>query len=155
MKTRTIPFLAVLAAGILPASVSEAAGPFQFYSVTPCRIVDTRGPTGITGGPALASNTTRNFPIVNRCGVPLTAQAAVLNLTIVGPTDNGNLIVWPYLVTPPNTSAINWSTADFAIGNGVIVPVANTGGFDISVFPNMPPTPGSVHLVIDVTGYFQ
>ena len=52
---------AVLA--LLTVSAAEAAGPFQFFSVTPCRIVDTRGPTGVTGGPALSAGAARNFPI--------------------------------------------------------------------------------------------
>ena len=51
---------------------------------------------------------------------------------------------------------INFSTADFALANGAIIPLANIGGLDISVQTDMPPgSVGTVHLVIDVTGYFQ
>ncbi len=49
---------------LLVAGVAEPAGPFQFVPLTPCRIVDTRNPPGPTGGPALAANTQRSFPIV-------------------------------------------------------------------------------------------
>src|SRR5512141_2695595 len=37
--------------------------PLPFTGITPCRIVDTRGPTGSFGGPALAANATRTFDI--------------------------------------------------------------------------------------------
>ena len=38
----------------LPSSFTYSAGA-RFYSVTPCRVLDTRGPTGAWGGPALAA----------------------------------------------------------------------------------------------------
>ena len=80
-------FLGVLTVGVvalLVSSSSEGAGPFQFYSITPCRLVDTRGPVGPTGGPILAGNVVRSFPIVGgTCGIPATAKAAVLNVVIV------------------------------------------------------------------------
>ena len=41
---------------------ARAAGPFQFHSLTPCRIVDTRNPNGPKGGPALQSNGAAGFP---------------------------------------------------------------------------------------------
>ncbi|HYK41079.1 MAG TPA: hypothetical protein VE007_01740, partial [Thermoanaerobaculia bacterium] len=44
------------------SSAARAAGPFQFYSVTPCRLVDTRNPNGLTGGPALTGQGVRSFP---------------------------------------------------------------------------------------------
>jgi hypothetical protein len=56
----------------------------------------------------------------------------------------------------PLASVINFSTVDFALANGAIIPLANIGGLDISVQTDMPPaSTGNVHLVIDVTGYFQ
>ena len=106
----------------------------------------------------LAANTARSFPVinVNSCGVPSTAKAAVFNVTAVAPGDNGNFIIYPAGTARPNTSVVNWSVADFATGNGAFLPLANQGGVDITVYPNMPPgTAGTVHLVIDVTGYFQ
>jgi hypothetical protein len=53
-------------------------------------------------------------------------------------------------------SVINFSTADFALANGVLIPLANISGIDISVQNDMPPgSAGTVNLVVDVTGYFQ
>src|SRR5262249_48282859 len=35
--------------------------PAAFYTVTPCRLIDTRGPAGPLGGPALVANADRFF----------------------------------------------------------------------------------------------
>jgi hypothetical protein len=44
----------------------------------------------------------------------------------------------------------------FALANGAVIPIANIGGLDISVQTDMAPgSTGTVHLVVDVTGYFQ
>src|SRR5260370_4336430 len=102
----------------LTASAAEAAGPYQFFSVTPCRIVDTRGPTGFTGGPALTSGMTRSFPIdvsPAACGVPNTAKAAVLNVTLVTPTLDGYLTIWPFNTPQPLVSTINAAAGGAAV----------------------------------------
>src|SRR5712692_5554731 len=144
------------AAAVLISSTVHAAGPYQFFPITPCRLIDTRGPTGVTGGPAMMANTIRNFPVRNTsgCGIPLTAQAVAFNFTAVQPQADGNFVVYPFGGSVPLTSVLNWTAADFATGNGAIIPLAGSS-FDISVFPNMPAGPLSVHLVADVTGYFQ
>jgi hypothetical protein len=157
---RAVGILAAAGLGLLfaAADLYGQAGPYSFFPLTPCRVVDTRNPIGPSGGPVLTANTARSFPIigVNSCGVPATAKAAVFNVTAVAPTDNGNFIIYPAGTPRPNTSVVNWSTADFATGNGAFLPLANSGGVDITVYPNMPPaSTGTVHLVIDVTGYFQ
>jgi hypothetical protein len=138
------------------ADVYGQAGAYGFVGLPPCRVVDTRNANGPSGGPALAANTARSFPIinVNSCGVPTTAKAAVVNVTAVAPGDNGNFIIYPAGSPRPNTSVVNWSVSDFATGNGAFLPLANQGGVDITAYPNMP-RGGTVHLVIDVTGYFQ
>ena len=146
----------LLAAAVLvfTTAVAQAAGPFQFYSVTPCRVADTRNANGTFGGPALASNTARNYPIRNNCGIPLTAAASVFNFTVVQAPADGNLIVYPTGGAVPNTSVLNWANGEFAVGNGAIIPLAGSTN-DITVFPNMPAGAPSIHFVIDVTGYFQ
>ena len=155
-KIARLAFAACL--GLLVSEAARAGGPYSFYPLTPCRVVDTRGPTGPQGGPALSANTTRNFTIigVNGCGVPATAKAAAMNVTAILASDGGDLRIWPYQSPVPLASVINFSTADFALANGAIIPLANIGGVDISVQTDMPVgSSGTVHLVIDVAGYFQ
>ncbi len=155
-KTARLAFAACL--GLLVSEAARAGGPYSFYPLTPCRVVDTRNAVGPQGGPALSANTVRNFTIigVNGCGVPATAKAAAMNVTAILATDGGDLRIWPYQSPVPLASVINFSTADFALANGAIIPLANIGGLDISVQTDMPVgSSGTVHLVIDVTGYFQ
>jgi len=160
MLQKTVRLLLLGGLGLLLSHAAPAAvaGPFSFFPLTPCRVVDTRGPVGPQGGPALSANTVRNFAIinVNGCGVPTTAKAASVNITAILATDLGDLRVFPYQSPAPLASVINFSTTDFALANGAIVPLANIGGLDVSVQTDMPPgSTGNVHLVIDVTGYFQ
>jgi hypothetical protein len=158
MLRRTVRLAFAVSLGLLVSEAARAGGPYSFYPLTPCRVVDTRGPTGPQGGPALSANTTRNFTIigVNGCGVPATAKAAAMNVTAILASDGGDLRIWPYQSPVPLASVINFSTADFALANGAIIPLANIGGVDISVQTDMPAgSSGTVHLVIDVAGYFQ
>jgi hypothetical protein len=158
-KTARLFLLAGLALLLTEAARATVAGPYSFFPLTPCRVIDTRGPTGPQGGPALAANTVRSFAIINinSCGVPTTAKAAAINITAILATDAGDLRVFPYQQSPvPLASVINFSTADFALANGAIIPLANISATDISVQTDMPVgSSGHVHFVVDVTGYFQ
>jgi hypothetical protein len=78
----------------VPASNASA---LAFYPVTPCRVADTRNATAPLGGPSLAAQGTRSFPILgSSCGVPASAQAYSLNFAAVpkGPT-LGFMTAWP------------------------------------------------------------
>jgi hypothetical protein len=145
--------LIVVAATVLTASLATAAGPLQFYSVTPCRVVDTRGPNGLTGGPPLAAFGTRNFPMRGRCGIDSAAIAVSLNVTVVTPGSSGYLTLWPSGTTQPVVSTINFTPADTALANGAIVPLASgpMSNSEVAVFNG---SPAATHLLLDVTGYF-
>jgi hypothetical protein len=159
-------FLAA-AAAILAVSTASAAGPFQFFSVTPCRIADTRFPVNPqgTGGPALSAGAIRSFPVVSVCGVPSDAKAVALNVTVVSPNREGFIKIWPYNTTQPNVSTINFAAGEPAIANGAIVPTCVPSGgqttcnppanFQVSVVYGTAVTPGSTNLILDITGYFK
>jgi hypothetical protein len=135
--------------------VADAGGPYQFYSITPCRIVDTRGPTGPTGGPSLASATIRSFPITGICGVPTTAQQVFLNVTVVGPTQSGWIALWPYNTTRPTPfSNINFPAASPPIANGALVTLTSDPNFNVSVTYGAAAS-GTTDLLIDILGYLQ
>lgn len=150
---RSLFLIGASAAFLTPAA--QAGGPYQYHSLTPCRIADTRFNSGTTnGGPALHTNSARNFQIQGTCGVPVGAQAATLNLTIVTPamtSPNGFLTVWPSGSAQPTVSTINFTNSDTALANGAIVPLS-ANAQDMSVYFG---GAGTVHLIIDVTGYFQ
>ena len=139
---------------LLAASSALADGPFQFFTLTPCRVVDTRNPTGPTGGPSLSAQVTRSFPIRGSCGIPVTAKAVVFNVAVVAPTGSGNLRIWPFNTTMPLVATINFDAGEPAIANGAIAPLANDATAQISVFLQSG-LGNTSDLVLDVTGYFQ
>jgi hypothetical protein len=143
----------VLAATLAPAPAeAQTGGPFQYFALTPCRIVDTRNANGVDGGPLLHGNAAaRNFQVRGTCGVPSTAAAVTINVTVVTPTSSGFLTLWPSGGAQPTVSTINFVPADNVLANGAIVPLS-TAVDDLSVFFG---GAGTTHLVIDVTGYFQ
>jgi hypothetical protein len=148
--------LLALAIGLTVAP-ARADGPFQFYSVSPCRVVDTRSAVGPNGGPALQADQTRAFPIQGKCGVPVGAKAVAFNITAVGPNGSGFLTLFPTGLTLPLVSNINFNATIPAIANGAIVPLADQTlhAQDLSVYARVAVTGGTVHMVLDVTGYFQ
>lgn len=150
--------LATAGGAILLPDDASAAGPFQYFAVTPCRAVDTRNAVGTNGGPALNANTTRSFQIQGVCGVPVGAKAVSINVTVVScavTTQGAFASFFPSGGSIPTVSTINFTNADLALANGAIVPLS-TNATDLSVFFNAYNLgSGTVHLVVDVTGYFQ
>jgi hypothetical protein len=136
-------------------AAAQGAGPYQFHTLTPCRLADTRNAVGPSGGPILTSLQTRNFPVQGICNVPVGAKAVAINVTAVGPNGDGYLTLFPSGGSRPVVSSINYAAGEPAIANGGIVPLS-TSALDLSVFAfcNVV-SGGAVHMVLDVTGYFQ
>lgn len=132
------------------SNLSAQGGPYQYNSLTPCRLVDTRSPNSINGGPAMTSGQQRDFSIRGNCGIPLSAQAVSINVTVVTPAQGGWLALWPSGIARPLISTVNFDSSTVALGNGAIVGVSQNTN-DLSVYN----AGGTVHVVIDVTGYFQ
>jgi len=125
-KIARLFLLAGLALLLTEAARATVAGPYSFFPLTPCRVIDTRNPVGPQGGPSLAANTVRSFAIinVNSCGVPTTAKAAAINITAIQATDAGDLRVFPYQSPVPLASVINFSTygrSSFALAVVVVI----------------------------------
>ncbi len=118
-----------------------------FYSVTPCRIVDTRKPNGPLGGPFMTAGSTRSFGVAaNTCGVPADAGAYSLNFTVAPHGTFSYLSTWPTGQAQPYVSTLNAKTGGVT-ANAAIVP-AGTGGA-ISVYVT-----DDADVVVDVNGYF-
>jgi hypothetical protein len=128
----------------VPSSDTSA---LAFYPLTPCRLVDTRGPAGPLGGPSLVGNAARTFPILSSsCNVPMAAQAYSLNFTSVPSGTLGFLTTWPAGQPQPLVSTLNAPTG-VVTANAAIVPSGTNG--DISVFVT-----NNSDVVIDINGYF-
>jgi hypothetical protein len=143
---------AVLFLALALPAFSEAVAPsnYGFYTLTPCRAVDTRNPGGPYGGPALVANSDRSFQVTGRCGVPSTATAVVLNLAVTDATSAGNLRLYPTGYALPNASGINYRAAKVRANNGNYA--LNANGY-LSVRCDQ--ASGSVQLIVDVFGYFE
>ncbi|HVS00714.1 MAG TPA: hypothetical protein VMW27_29105 [Thermoanaerobaculia bacterium] len=152
--TRTMLPLLALGLAFAAATPAKADGPFQFHSLTPCRIVDTRNAAGPTGGPALNHGQVRSFPIQGNCGVPSGAKAVALNVTVVSPAGGGHLTIFPSGTSVPLVSTLNFNAGEPALANGAIVPLSANAN-DLSTQPAVIGGNGTVHLILDVTGYFQ
>jgi len=152
MRSHTRLLLMTLLLSIVCLSAYGQSGPYQYYAINPCRVIDTRGPNGTDGGPILQPYpATRDFVIRGFCGVPSTAKAVSTNVTITGATADGWLSIWPAGTAWPGISTINFRTVDPALANGAILTLSTSGTTDITTLN----VSGNVHLIVDVNGYFQ
>jgi hypothetical protein len=137
--------------GIAPGTTPcPAQAPANFYTVTPCRIADTRNPNGPFGGPALPANSTRDFVARGTCGIPQTARALSLNVTVTGSTSYGDLRLYPSGAPGVSASAINWAPGKTRANNAI---VGLGGNGALTVWCVMPG--GFTQVILDVNGYFQ
>jgi hypothetical protein len=122
----------------------------SFYTLPPCRLVDTRNAAGSRGGPALAARVARTFPIAGACSVPSTAWAVSVNVTVTQPTAGGNVRFYPGGTPAPLTSTLNYA-AGVTRANDAVAALGTAG--DLTVLASQ--ASGSVHLILDVNGYFE
>ena len=125
-------------------------GATGFFSVAPCRIVDTRNAAGALGGPALAANTDRTFAVTGACGIPATAGAISVNLTVTQPSAVGDLRLYPGGTSLPPASSINYAAGQTRANNATVL--LGPGG---TVSVRCVQASGNVHFLLDVNGYYR
>jgi hypothetical protein len=113
----------------------------RFRAITPTRIYDTR-PLGAPFGPGEL----RGIRVSGTDVVPANATAVALNVTAEGASQETFVSVVPGNVSQPGASNLNPYSAA-AAPNAVIVGVSGN-------FVNLYNGAGSVHLFVDVVGYF-
>ncbi len=138
---------------------AQAAGPFNTFTLPPCRALDTRfsSPPGPIAGAAA-----RDVRVVGSlassaqggaadCGVPSGATGVFINVVAVGAAGPGHLTAYPFGSALPLASTINFTTGQ-TIANGVLVPVCTpfaSCAADLTIQMG----PAGAHVVIDITGY--
>ena len=141
------------ASGTLPSGFTYvgAATGLGFYTVTPCRIVDTRNtPDGPLAGPALAASPAeRTFTLAPGCGVPADARVVSANVTVTEAGAAGTLRFFP-ADTPLPIAITSVFGAGRTRANNALLLLSATGGAGRVTVRNDAPTP--VHLIIDVNG---
>jgi hypothetical protein len=127
------------------------APPLGFYTVPPCRLIDTRNSPGPLGGPALKPGELRAASLSGTCLVPPAAKALSVNVTVVQPAAGGEVAVFAadQPVTP--TAVVRFSAGQVRANNAILA-VSNDGRGGILI-NNRAGSP--LDVVLDVNGYFQ
>lgn len=124
--------------------------PLDLYTLTPCRLLDTRL---AEDGPALSSGTAEVFILQGACGVPATARALAVNVTVVQGAGPGFLTFYPGDGTRATSATITFNPQEVRSNNAILGLAANGSG-TLSVYPFVGGG-GTVHLILDVVGYFE
>jgi len=122
--------------------------PTKFYTLAPCRVVDTRNTPGSNGGPALQPSSQRNFPVSGLCSIPSTAVAIAANIAVTEPQTGGHLVIFPGGTPIVSTSSINFGAGKTRANNAILA--LGSGSLEVSNG-----SAGTVHFILDVNGYFQ
>jgi hypothetical protein len=128
------------------ASWTSTAGT-DFYTLEPCRLVDTRASYPLQSGQS------RSFLAAGHCGIPATAKALMLNVTVLGSTGAGFLTLYPDNLSVPVSSTINFQ-AGLTRANSGVVRLSTDGEGRVGVYSSVGGG-GVAHLLLDVSGYFE
>jgi uncharacterized repeat protein (TIGR01451 family) len=118
----------------------------SFFTLPPCRVVDTRLPNGPRGGPQVDFYRVRVFRLTGACGIPATAKAVSLNVGVTQGS-GGHLRLYPAGTPAPLASTINFGYLQTRSNNAVL-PLNPSGEIAVSAT-------GSGHVILDVNGYFE
>jgi hypothetical protein len=133
------------------ATDTDTSPAVDYYTVAPCRVVDTRGGGAPIGGPVLQGQETRVFTVAGECGIPSTATAISINVTVTQPSATGNVRLFPAGQTVPTVSSINYAAGQTRANNAIVV-LDPSGA--MAAFIGQP-AGTTVHLVVDVNGYLE
>jgi PKD repeat protein len=124
--------------------------PAAFWTLQkPCRLLDTRA-----SRPLLSTDPPRVFPASTAaCPVPTTAVAIAANVTAVDPSAAGFLTLFAGNDAPPLTANVTTDPRHPTRGSSAVIALSTDGQatFAARFGSNRP---ASVHVVVDVSGYF-
>ena len=134
-------------------TVAPSGSAVLFYTVTGCRLIDTRGPLGPLGGPALAPSGVldRTYTVAGTCGIPADATSISANITVTNAFAAGTLLAYPGDGVPTNASTISFGQFQTRANNARIR-LATDGSGTIKIQNT---APAMVDMILDVNGYFQ
>lgn len=131
-------------------TVAPAGSGGLFYTLPPCRVLDTRMSLNGFNGLALLPYETRGFNVAGVCGIPSGAAAISANVTVTNVGALGELVVFPSDVSQPNTSSISFRAGRTRANNAIVSLSHSSTTF--SVFNNSTAT---VDFILDVNGSFR
>jgi len=152
--------IGLTAGGLGVAQATSPSSAVALVPIQPCRVTDTRPElnvgdrsTPLDGGQTMTVSVRSSVSNPKGGGacdgiVPLEATAVSLNVTAVGASAETFLTVWPTGNDRPNASSLNPAPGSPPTPNAVVTGLSASGEFNIFNLA------GSLHLVIDVNGYY-
>jgi hypothetical protein len=120
---------------------APGTGGLSLYAAAPCRVIDTR-----KLGPSFGGTLNPPVDVVDSgCGSPATAQAYVVNATVVPQGSLGYLTLWPDGQSKPLVSTLN--ALDGSITNNMAIVPTTNGKIDAYAS-------GITQLILDISSYF-
>jgi hypothetical protein len=95
----------------------------------------------------------REVAVIGRCGIPPTAKALSINATVVLAPAAGNLTFYPGDLGPPASSSMNFGPGQTR-ANSAVVKIAGSGAGTLALRQFTVPA-ASIHVIVDVNGYFE
>jgi len=122
----------------------------RFYTLAPCRVFDSRE---IKDGPALTSGLTRIVTAHGVCGIPSNAAAIAVTATVAHSSAAGRLKLHSGDDMAPLASTVSFGPAQTRSGNALLL-LRRNGDGTLSILPVVDGN-GTVHVILDVAGYFD
>ena len=121
----------------------------DFFTLAPCRILDSR-----PAAPLVAGSAPQVFTMTaSGCGVPATAKAISANVTVTQPSGRGEVIVYPGNYPRPTSTTISFN-AGVTRANNQVLTLASDGTATVAAEVLISPS-GTVHFIVDVNGYWE
>ena len=129
---------------------SSTSGVARLTPTAPTRVVDTRDLSREvmnvgTAGARIAPATVYTVDLGGERGIPATAKALSVNVTVTSVSATGSITVWGCGTQPP-VKTINF-TAGATVANAVQVKLSTTGTLCFSGTTN-------AHVIVDVNGWW-
>ena len=125
---------------LLPAAATD------FYTLTPCRLLDTRT------GSLLQSGVTQVVNVTGVCGIPADARTLAVNVTAITGSGPGTLEVFPGNYPSLGTGTVSFKSG-VVIANNAVLGLSTDGTGKLAILATVQDN-GVVHAAIDVAGYF-
>lgn len=129
------------------ATFETACAGGRFYPLTPCRVLDTR-----LDAP-MADGVPRVVTFHGTCGIPVSARAVAANFTATQSTLAGEVSCYPADVASTGTTVIPFAVGKTRASN-TVVKLSGDGAGKARLEASVP-TAGTVHVIVDVSGYFD
>jgi PKD repeat protein len=117
----------------------------KFYTLPPCRVIDTR----LQAAPLVAGSAPRVIRLAGACGIPAAARSVALNVTAVYPATGGSISVYPADYAQSLTNLLDFD-AGSVTPTFTVLPLSTDGLGQLAAATSAT----KVDLLIDVSGYF-